>query len=192
MIRTYDLPEPVHLRSDGDMNIVEGWLVPFGQVADVCDVTPQGVDRYREGFLPGSFTRMEQAAKNRGNAGWMRLVLDHDDSLDKRVGIGLMVEQRGTTGAWAAFKLHRSANLELVRSMIEDGYDAFSVEFHDVVAPKIDDDGVRWRRQVHASGAALTPTPAYEGARVLSLRDGEFVAAPTPVLDDTLAWLASL
>lgn len=179
MLRSFDMPEPLHLRSDGDDNVVEGWIVPYGQVAQVYDLTPDGPVTYREGFLPGSCTRMAQGVKRRGNAGFIRLTLEHGNQLTDRLGCGISLEERGNDGAYATFKLYRSASLELVRSMIEDSHDGFSIEFDDVVPP-VERDGVTWRRQVQIPAVTLTPQPAYVGARVAALRDGsaELIDAP--------------
>lgn len=187
MLRSFELPEPMSIRTDGDVNTVEGWLIPFNQVADVADITDDGVDRYREAFRPGSCTRMEQAVAQRGNAGFIRLTLDHESSMDARVGCGRSLEQRGSEGLWGSFKLYESADLAKVRSMIEDSHDSFSIEFNDVAPPE-EVDGVRWRRQVTIPAVTLTPMPAYEGAKVLTLRDGE-VDVSTAARDEVLAWL---
>lgn len=190
MLRSFELPEAPRLRTDGDVNIIEGWIVPFNQVANVIDVTPTGVQRYKEGFLVGSLTRMEQGVARRGNASFMRLTLDHEDGLSSRVGCGMTLEQRGSEGAWAGFKLYRSANLDLVKSMIEESHDGFSIEFDDVVPPRIDGD-VTWRRQVSIPAVTLTPSPAYSGAKVMAMREGDD-AFDAPALTETLAWLDTL
>lgn len=190
MQRTFDLIEPLKLREDGDLNIVEGWIVPYNQPADVYDITPEGVHRYREGFLPGSCQRMVQGVHKRGNAGFIRLTLDHEQTMGARVGCGLTLEERGSEGAWASFKLYRSDDLTKVRSMIEQSHDGFSVEFDDVVPP-IEKDGVTWRRQVAIPAVTLTPQGAYGGAKVMALRDGDALGG-TEHLDETMAWLESM
>jgi HK97 family phage prohead protease len=169
MLRSFTLPDAPTLRSDGDENVLEGWIVPFNQVADVTDLTPEGVKRYREGFLPGSLTRIEQGCRKRGNAAWIRLTMDHDSS--DRIGFCRQVEQRGDEGGWASFRLYDSADILKVRSMLELSHDGFSIEFVDVIPPDVAEDGTVWRRQVDIPTVTVTPIPAYESAKVLELRD---------------------
>ena len=184
--RALALPEPLHLRADE--NMVEGIVVPFGQVADVAEIVNGELRRYKEGFRAGSCERMVQGARARGNAGFIKLTLDHDDALDKRVGSGVLIEER-SEGAFMQFKLHRRAELDLIKSLIEDSHDGFSIEFSDVADPD-EVDGVTWRRQIHMQAVSLTPVPVYAGAKVLALRDDdELLSLPTPELDETLAWL---
>jgi hypothetical protein len=188
MIRSFDIAEGLHLRDDG--NVIEGWVLPFNQPADVYDVDGEGtITRYREGFLPGCCEKMEQGVKARGNASFIKLTMDHDSSFDSRVGVGMSLEQRGAEGVWASFKLYRGVQLDKVRSMIEESHDSFSVEFDDV-APPVEEDGVTWRRQIAIPVVTLTPMPAYAGARVMSMRDGQ-VELDTPGLNELTAWLES-
>ena len=175
------------LRDDG--RTVEGMIVPFNVPAQVVEPNPTTgeLERYVEAFASGSCTRMEQAAQRRGNAAFIRLTLDHDAGFDSRVGHGVSIEQRDD-GAYASFRLYRGPQLEKVQSMIEESHDGMSVEFSDVVAP-VDRDGVRWRRQVAIPAVTLTPSPTYEGARVLAMRDTDELT--TPALDEVRAWLES-
>ena len=188
MLRSFTLPEPPKVRSDGDLNTLEGWVVPYNQVADVVDITPTGVQRYQEGFLPRSCLHMEQMWRKRGdNAAFVRLTLDHESSTDARIGFGLEVHDRDE-GCWAKFKLYQRTDLDLVRSMIEESHDSFSVEFDDIVAP-VERDGVTWRKQVVIPAVTVTPAPAYAGAKVLALREADPADFRTEARDETDAWL---
>lgn len=181
-----------HFRADeagGEENIVEGRVVPFNQVATVIE---HG-ERYREGFRAGSLTFMHQFAKQRGNAAWVHLNLDHDESLPARIGFARSFEQRDD-GGWATFKLYPSADLPKVRSMLTESHTGLSVLFDDL-APPVDVDGVRWRTQVKILHVAATPIPVYAGAGITSVRAA---GAPdpsellTPALDEWTAYLDGL
>lgn len=188
LIRSVELPEALHLRDDG--RTVDGLIVPWNTPADVIDVTATGVRKYREGFLSTSFDQMMREGRKRGNFGFMRLKIDHDDATDRIAGFARTVEV-GEQGARAEFRLYRGSNLELFQSMIEESHDGLSVEFVDLAKP-LERDGVTWRTQVWVSGVATTPEPAYANAKVLAMRSDDAPSSvETPVLDELNAWLAS-
>ena len=151
------------LRDDG--RLVRGRIVPFKERALVVD---KG-ERFVEQFLPGCLTRLCQLVSKRGNAGFISLNLDHDESFDRLIGYAATIEQHDD-GGWADFKLYRSPDLDKIRSMLEESHGGLSVSFTDVVPPLVI-DGVRSRVQVGIHHVAATPFPTYRGAAITAMRD---------------------
>ena len=48
-----------------DRRTLAGQFVPFAEPADVVDVSPEGISRYREGFDLGAFARQIEAGRFR-------------------------------------------------------------------------------------------------------------------------------
>ena len=106
------------LRDDG--RTIEGCIVPYGEVAEVVERDPETGDlsRYKEQFLKGSFARMAQGVARRGNASFIKFVLDHDeDSFDAWVGHAVDLRSEDV-GAYATFRLYEGRDLMKVRSML--------------------------------------------------------------------------
>lgn len=182
----------LHLRDDG--RTIEGCIVPYGEVAEVVERDPESGDlnRYREQFLKGSFARMAQGVSRRGNASFIKFVLDHDDqSFDAWVGHAVNLRSEDD-GAYAAFRLYEGKDLEKVRSMLAESHSGLSVNFADIRPPKLI-DGVVSHVQVVINHVAATPVPTYAGAGITSMRstDGTQVDG-TPHLNDVRAFLASM
>ncbi len=179
----------LHVRDDG--RTVEGRFLPFNEVARVAD---PGVSPYDEAFEPGCLTRLCQVAAQRGNAGFIGLDLDHSEAFDHRIGFAREIEQRAD-GGYAVFALYgpEGERLDKVRSMLEESHTGLSVNFSDVVNPRLV-DGVTWRRQINVKSVAATPMPSYVGAKILSLRSQDEEAPPvqTPAFDEIREWLRSL
>jgi phage head maturation protease len=177
----------LQLRDDG--RTVHGKIVPFREAARVTQRSADGkIESFDEMFAPGSLTACCQLAQRRGNAGWIALNLDHDESFDARVGYATELEQR-EDGGYATFRLFDGPQLPKVRSMIEESHKGLSVMFDDVAKPRIV-GGVRERVQVYLHHVAATPSPVYSGAGVLAMRsDGGAATLGTPALDETDAWL---
>lgn len=187
-VRTFELGE-WELRSDG--RTMEGVIVPFNEVATIYDRDEQTgeVVRFQEQFLSGSCTTMEQACKKRGNAGWISLFLDHEETrLDYRIGCARQLWQT-REGTRAEFALSKGQDLEKVQSILEDSHNGLSVKFRDIARPKLI-DGVVSRVQVYVDHVAATPMPAYVGAMVTGMRsDDDEMVFETPKLDSVRAWL---
>jgi phage head maturation protease len=183
--RSFDL-DGLRLRDEG--NVAYGRIVPFNEVATVVEPDETGhLISYREGFLPGSLTMMEQVAKKRGNLSFVGLNLDHEEGALRKVAYATSLEQRDD-GAYAEFRMYRSADLEKVLDMLRSSHTGLSIEFTDRARPIVRDD-VTWRRQVNLFGVAATPSPAYSGAGLVSVRDNE-PEVGTPMLDEVQVWLA--
>lgn len=172
-----------HFRSE--RNQVEGRIVPF----DEPTVVVEDGEVYREVFDHGSLTYMEQYAHNRGNAAWIGLNLEHDESLPARIGYARTLVQRDD-GGYATFQLYDGPDLGKVRQMLKESHTGLSVYFRDRVPP-VEIDGIRHRVQVNVAHVAATPLPTYAGAQITAVRHTVDVLDVTPALDEWDAWLAS-
>lgn len=179
----------LQLRDDG--RTVHGKIVPFREPTQITQRRADGeVESFEEMFAPGSLTACCQLAQRRGNAGWIALNLDHDESFDARVGYATELEQR-EDGGYATFRLYDGPQLPKVRSMIEESHKGLSVMFDDVAKPRLIGK-VRERVQVYLHHVAATPSPAYAGAGVLAMRSTDSgLTLGTPALDEVQQWLAA-
>lgn len=177
------------LRDDG--RTLEGCIVPYNEPTDVIEVTDEGeIVRYREQFLPHSLYNMAQGFQSRSGKGMnVPLLIDHEESMERLVGFATNIESRDD-GAYGTFRLYDDTNIVKVRSILSESHTGLSVKFRDIREPKLIDDIVS-RVQVYVAHVAATPIPAYAGAAIGSIRNGEPVVAPTPTLDEVRQWLAS-
>lgn len=179
----------IHERDDG--RTLEGCIVPYGEVAEIVEMTAEGVRRYREQFLPGSLARQSQGIQRRGNGAFVWLNLDHQMDFDSKIGHCTNMRSE-PDGAYATFKLYPGNDLEKVKGMLRESHTGLSINFADYRPPKLIDDVVS-RVQVIIDSVAATPTPAYSGAGITAMRSfaGEMVNE-TPELDRVKAMLAEL
>lgn len=181
-----------HWRSDG--GTARGRIVPFMQPATVID---RG-ERFREQFMPNCLERMVAAYRSRGNASFISLNFDHDESIAGRIGHAVTIEAL-PDGGWCDFRLLPQRDLDKVRSMLNESHTGLSVMFSDMARPRLI-DGVRSRVQIHVSHVAATPWPVYDGAMLTSVRSADAVPAPLtdveladrPALAEWQAYLAEL
>jgi HK97 family phage prohead protease len=149
-------------------------VVPFGEVATVAD--PPDFRPYREQFMPGVFKAQENAAHR------IRLRAVHDpDVLDTGVRksplasvVGKGVSLRETNGGVEAeFRFLSDPESEKARELVADGgYDGVSAEFIGIRS-LMTKDGVKQRQKAHLDSVGLAIEPAYSGAQILALREGE-------------------
>lgn len=182
------------LRSDG--RTVDGCIVPYDTPTDVVEahkVTGELIS-YREQFMARSCQAMAQHVARRGNGAFIPLLMEHEeDSWDAKIGyVTHLKDERD--GAYATFRLYEGKDLEKVQSMLRESHKGLSVAFKDVKPPRIIDDVVS-RVQVLIGHVAATPSPAYAGAAIMSMREGEdegLIIAGTPKLDELYEWLATV
>ena len=157
----------------GDSGEVTGRLVPFDIETEVIDVHPDSgkIERFVEVFRQGSFIRMIEGMASRGWTKAISLNLDHRSDLDGTIGYATHVEER-SDGPWARFGLYESINLDKIKSMLRTSHTGMSVAFLDK-AHRTRGDVVE-RLRVHVAHVAVTPTPAYAGAMVASVRSEDF------------------
>lgn len=187
---TYTHVEAGELRFDSFEGQVAGILVPWHERATVVhegELVP-------EQFDARAFDHDLAAHAKVGVSHWIRLNFHHQASIDDDLGhmIGLEKDDDGLRGT---FKV-RKEKLHSVADVIGDGIRGFSIGFVDQGSKFI--GGVMHRQRARLVHVALTATPAYEGARVLSVRAPEVPPPPpievvaTPNFDSVRDFLASL
>lgn len=191
-------PDEFSLRDDG--RTVEGRIVPYSDVTTVVDWHPVSgkVEQFREQFLPASFVSAVQLAERRGNAGFISLNLEHNESIrEGRIGYATTLTEKDD-GAYATFRLYERDDIRQVQSMLRESHTGLSVKFADIRAPHIRGDLVS-HVQVAIEHVAATPIPAYANAGILALRDGveddglvTQMDAGRPNLDAVRQWLAEM
>lgn len=179
--------ETIILRAyPGDLTLegrtVEGVVVPYEQPADVADdYGPAPV--YREVFTSTSFARQLQGIAARPDLlRGITFKLEHRDELNHRIGWTQAVESTDA-GLSARFGLHDRADLDLIRSMLEQSHRGLSIEAR-LHKSRVRADGVVERRVVELVNVAAVPAGAYVGAGITAMRGaaGE-LPRPTPTLD---------
>lgn len=151
-----------------DDHVLSARYVPYGETAEVVELDALGrIDKYREGFRFGAFTR--QAAIT--EPGWLRRIAMkhlHEGGLGF-VGQTQALHERDD-GLYGDVSILSSKYAD-VDELLRDGTDGISIEFHALRGGTKIEDGVRWRTAAHLYAVTIEPVGAYAGARVLSLRD---------------------
>lgn len=188
-------PDEMSLRDDG--RTVEGRIVPYDETTTVIDWHPTSgkVERFRERFMPASFVSAVQLAGRRGNAGFISLNLEHNESIrEGRIGYAQTLSEKDD-GAYCTFRLYERDDLHLVQSMLRESHTGLSVKFADIRPPIVTGDLVS-HVQVAIEHVAATPMPAYKTAGILVMRDDADVDglaaqmdAGRPHLDEVRRWL---
>lgn len=177
------LPEPLHFREDDpDGLTVQGLVVPYGVPTLVREPRPDGSwVSYREQFVAGSCDRAIRAPNR------VPLNYTHDDGMPNRMGYGVSFTDT-PGGLLGTFRLDRS-RADHARDILTSSHSALSVGFRSVVpAPWTEREGALiTRRSVVPIHVAAVPhgAAAYDGARVLAVRDDGLEGEPTAAeLDD--------
>jgi len=140
------------LRSDG--RTLAGIAVPFGQITDL------GFER--ELFVKGSFTR---TLKNRPN---VKLLANHNGQAFP-IGKATLLRE-DAAGLYAEFGIVDTVAGNEALTLVRDGVvDGLSVGFK-VVDDHYPEPDLREVREAELFEVSLVTWPAYEGARVMSLR----------------------
>lgn len=149
-------PEPFEIR-DLEKRQISGRVVPFNEV-----ITFRG---RKESFAHGAFTGIVPAS--------VKLLRDHDRS--KPVGRMLFLEQRAD-GAHAIFQVSKTAAGDEALTLAADGVlDGLSPGF---LAGDQTSEGVHTRISAMPE-VSLVPFSAYQGSKVLSVRESEAPVADT-------------
>ena len=143
---------------DMSERIVEGIVVPWNETSYLTD-DPRG-----ERFRPGSLTR---TVKERGDR--VKLFRAHDHTVAVGRSVQWKVSNEG--GCWAQFRIAATPAGDDVLVEVREGMlDAFSVGF----LPKRETrgtDGAREIIEAQLHEVSLCPIGAYDGARVLAMRE---------------------
>jgi HK97 family phage prohead protease len=159
---------------DVSERIVEGIVVPWSETTFLTE-DPRG-----ERFRPGSLTR---TIKERGDR--VKLFRAHDHG----TAVGKATQWKATheAGLWAQFPIAATAAGDAVLDEVREGMlDAFSVGF----LPKRETrgaDGAREIIEAQLHEVSLCPIGAYDGARVLAMRQpvsvGSSLLPPMPAVN---------
>lgn len=180
--RSFTLEDPT-VSSDG--RTVTGIAVPYGVEAEVADVGPAGVIRYREMFERGSFSRAVKAPNR------VTLVYGHSEGFGDRMGYGQAFEETDA-GLLATFRLDAS-RAEQARDALTSSHRSLSVGFASInPRPNSERDGdLVIRRAVHLAHVAAVPKGAYSGAVVGTIREAIEAEAEEAEKADALAEAAA-
>jgi HK97 family phage prohead protease len=154
----FEAPSAQDFQVDTSRRTITGLLLPWGKVAN-------------NGFAKWRFTE-ESVSWSEVNR--IKLNLDHDSSSASLVGVATRL-QSGSRGLMGTFKVGRGPEGDRALEKAEDGIlDGFSVEvdFEDFDSwqPDPTDESVRLVRQSTLRGVALTGTPAFDDARLTSVK----------------------
>jgi HK97 family phage prohead protease len=170
MTRTTDSTVGIR-RSAEDERVIEGIVVPYGQVAVATPIGP-------EAFHPGAFR--DSAARWSGRTDGARLPFR---PAHKEKPVGSVIELRDTDeGLRFRARIRPGARGDEYLADVDDGQNGVSVEF-DAPPSRPTRSGVTVHRQATIYGIAGSSAPAYDGARI-SLRDMEDeMTEPNPTPD---------
>jgi HK97 family phage prohead protease len=149
------------VRADGTGRTIGGLVVPYNRAARVSDGGPA----YDEMFVQGSTTRTIQ---HRGDR--IKLLSQHN-SRSNPLGVAVRDSWRETPdGLYGEFKVSRTAAGDEALELVRDGaLDSFSIGFTPIKHEKR--DGVTVRTEVALREVSLVTFPAYDDARISTVRD---------------------
>lgn len=148
----------IEVRSDGTGRTIAGIIVPFDRESRVSDGGPS----YLESFQRGAFAK---TFRERGDR--VKFLYQHNS----REPIGRAVALReDAAGAYGEFKVSNIPAGDHALELVRDGVlDSFSVGFTPVKHETR--GGVKVRTEVALREVSLVTFPAYEDARVQSVRE---------------------
>ena len=152
-----------------DERTVTGLVVPYDAVAEIVEMRPDGPIAYRERFVRGAFER----ATRPGNAGRVALVYSHDETLPNRLGYG--TEFRETDeGLFGTFRLDESTAAK-ARDVLTTSHSGLSVSFLSLLPKALTErpGALVTRAAAHLQHVAAVSSPAYAGAVITSIREGD-------------------
>ncbi|WP_422734003.1 phage major capsid protein [Micromonospora sp. WMMD558] len=152
----FEAPDPQDFQVDPERRTITGLLLPWGKVAN------NGMGKWRFTKDSVSWSEVSRIKLNQ-----------HHDSRDL-IGVATRL-QSASRGLVGTFKVGRGPEGDRALEKAEDGIlDGFSVEvdFNDFDSwqPDPTDESVRLVRQANLRGVALTGTPAFDDARLTSVK----------------------
>lgn len=149
----------------GEGRTLDVRIVPYGVTAEVSDGGPT----YREMWMPGAFADQVRGAQA-GRARQVYVNYRHRQGIQDVLGNGTMLRE-ASDGFYGTFELHDTPEgdkaLTLVRNGVLTGVSLEAFAKKTVKAA----NGVVQRAKGHLVNIALCPTPAYETAGVLAVRE---------------------
>lgn len=147
-----------------DGSTLEAMFVPWNEPTTIYG---EG-DPYQEGFKRGAFTRQLERFPQTIKA--VTLIPEHGSTEHYGRTRQLTETDAGLHGVVTVMASHR----EDVAQLVEMGVEHLSIEFMAYHRPRQDASGVKWRTSgCILEALAMTPNPAYGGAKVLALREAD-------------------
>lgn len=147
------------IRADGTGRTIAGIVVPYDTVARVSD----GGRPYDEMHQRGSF---QKTIAERGDR--VKLLLQHNSR--EPIGRASLLRE-DAAGLYGEFVVSNIPNGDQALELVRDGVlDSFSIGFAPIKSYKAS-DGTVVRTENALREASLVTFPAYDGARIMALRD---------------------
>jgi HK97 family phage prohead protease len=158
-----------------DQRTVEGLVVPYNTPAPITELRADGMISYREQFVRGAFER----ATRKGNAGRVALVYSHDETLPNRLGYGLEFRETDD-GLLGTFRLDESTAAK-ARDVLTTSHSGLSISFLSLLPKAFTEKAgsLVTRAAAHLQHVAAVANPAYAGAGVTAIREGDLDEQPT-------------
>ena len=152
-----------------DDRTVTGLVVPYDSVAEIVELRDGGPFAYRERFVRGAFER----ATRPGNAGRVALLYSHDEILPNRLGYGMEFRE-ADDGLYGTFRLDESTAAK-ARDVLTTSHSGLSISFLSLLPKAFTEraGSLVTRAAAHLQHVAAVATPAYAGAGVTSIREGD-------------------
>lgn len=148
----------------GDGRTVDVRIVPFGERIrhnDGLGGVPRG-EWYEEEWMPGAFDHQLNAAHR------MLANFEHQQGMGGLVGKGVAL-RREPDGYHGTFRILDGPDGDKLLQLIPDAVDSVSLEARPMRSTR--KDGVVQRVKAHLVGIAFTRFGAYQGAKVLAVRE---------------------
>ena len=151
--------------TQGDGRTVDVRIVPFGERIrhnDGLGGLPRG-EWYEEEWMPGVFDHQLNAAHR------LLANFEHQQGIGDVVGKGVSLRSE-TDGYHGSFRILEGADGDKLLQLIPDVVDMVSLEARPVRSVR-SEGGVVQRVKAHLAGIAFTRFGAYQGAKVLAVRE---------------------
>ena len=152
--------------SQGDGRTVDVRVVPFGERIkhnDGLGGLPRG-EWYEEEWMPGVFDHQVDAAHR------LLANFEHEPGLGNVVGKGIALRSEPGDGYHATFRILDGSDGDKLLQLIPDVVDMVSLEARPMKSVR-SATGVVQRVKAHLAGIAFTRFGAYQGAKVLAVRE---------------------
>ena len=152
--------------TQGDGRTVDVRVVPFGEKIkhnDGLGGLPRG-EWYEEEWMPGVFDHQVDAAHR------LLANFEHEPGLGNVVGKGIALRSEPGDGYHATFRILDGSDGDKLLQLIPDVVDMVSLEARPMKSVR-SATGVVQRVKAHLAGIAFTRFGAYQGAKVLAVRE---------------------
>jgi HK97 family phage prohead protease len=152
-----------------DQRTVEGLVVPYNAPARIVEIRDGAPFEYREQFVRGAFERVTR----KGNAQRVALVYSHDETLPNRLGYGQEFRETDD-GLLGVFRLDESTAAK-ARDVLTTSHSGLSISFLSLLPKAFTETAgsLVTRAAAHLQHVAAVASPAYAGASVTAIREGD-------------------